>query len=502
MIFTRPRSIIALFVTAAIFIAGAVSLSAGAVAHPTDPTDRATATSSTSIWGNSKPTGASLDTDKKAVELGTKFTPTTNGRVTAIRFYKVTGQTGVHTGSIWAADGTRLAKVTFKNESAAGWQTATLSKPLTVKSGSSYVVSYRVPAGGRYAATENFSGKSSSSVLAVSKRNSGFYTYSSAGSHPRSQWRSSQYWADVTFVKNGAEKVVVPEKPEPTATPTPTVPPVPPTAPPTASTSGFPTRTSAGLPSGWEPTKQVSGNYYVRKAGAVVEDLRITNGTIVIEAANVTVRRVQFVGSSLVNGAGPTCFPNVLIEDSEFTANGTTRDNDSPVIQFGGYTARNIVIDGVPEGLRVGGSDIGCGPVTVADSFIRVKSPDVCTDGWHGDGIQGYGGDKLTVRNTTLIMDVVDDCYGTAPFFYPKNQGNTAVDIDGLLVGGSSGYPFRSGMPGPVKNLNVIEGSWVYGPVDVNCSVVSAFQAQVVTLDSAGQPVSTGKTIACAGQGN
>jgi len=503
MIFTRPRSIIALFVTAAIFIAGAVSLSAGAVAHTSDSS---TATSSTSIWGNSKPAGASLDTDKKSVELGTKFTPAVKGQVTAIRFYKVAGQTGVHTGSIWAADGTRIAKVTFKNESAAGWQTAALSKPVTLKAGASYVVSYRVPAGGRYAATENFSGKSSSSGLAVSKRNSGVYTYSSAGSQPRSQWRSSQYWADVTFVKNGADKVVGSEKPEPTPTPTstqvPTVPPVTAPTPPTASTSGFPTRTSAGLPSGWQPTKQVSGNYYVRQAGAVVEDLRITDGTIVIEAANVTVRRVQFVGSSLVNGAGPTCFPNLLIEDSEFTANGTTRDNDSPVIQFGGYTARNIVIDGVPEGLRVGGSDIGCGEVTVADSFIRVKSPDVCTDGWHGDGIQGYGGDKLTVRNTTLIMDVVNDCYGTSPFFYPKNQGNTAVDIDGLLVGGSSGYPFRSGMPGPVKNLNVIEGSWVYGPVDVNCSVVTAFQAQVVTLDSAGQPVSTGKNIACTGEGN
>jgi hypothetical protein len=28
-------------------------------------------------------------------------------------------------------------------------------------------------------------------------------------------------------------------------------------------------------------------------------------------------------------------------------------------------------------------------------------------------------------------------------------------------------------MPGPVKNLNVIDGSWVYAPVDVNCSAVT-----------------------------
>jgi len=137
----------------------------------------------------------------------------------------------------------------------------------------------------------------------------------------------------------------------------------------------------------------------------------------------------------------------------------------------------------------------------VTDSFIRVKSPTVCTD-WHGDGIQGYGGDKVTVRNTTILMQVVGDCYGTSPFFYPSNQGNTAVDIDGLLLGGSSGYPFRDGMPGTVKNLNVIAGSWVYGPIDVNCSALSTFQARVVTLNAAGQPASAGTNIGCTGQGN
>lgn len=46
--------------------------------------------------------------------------------------------------------------------------------------------------------------------------------------------------------------------------------------------------------------------------------------------------------------------------------------------------------------------------------------------------------------------------------------------------------PFRDGMPGPVKNLNVIAGSWVDAPVDVNCSVVTTFQAQVVRLDGNG----------------
>ena len=505
MISSRARNTVSIVVVLAVVLTGA--LASAAIAVPTSA-DRPPTASPTSIWGDAKPTGVYLDKDKNGAELGTTFTPSVNGQVTAIRFYKLAGAVGVHTGSIWGPDGTRIATVTFRNETASGWQTAALTKPVALKSGTSYVVSYRVPTGGRYATTQNFTGGSRSSLVTVSPRNSGVYTYSASGSHPKSQWRSSQYWADVVFSTAGRGSAGRPVKPTPPPAPTPTptvtpapTTPIPPPAPPATPMSGFPTRDSAGLPSGWQPTTQVSGDYYVRQDGAVVEDLRITNGAVIVEAANVTLRRIDYVGSTVLNGLGSSCYPNLLIEDSDFTLNGSTGDKDNPVIQFGGYTARNIMVDGVPEGLRVGGSDINCGPVSVLDSFIRVKSPDSCTD-WHGDGIQGYGGNKVTVRNTTLIMQVVNECYGTAPFFYPKNQGNTAVDIDGLLVGGSSGYPFRSGMPGPVKNLNVIDGSWVYGPVDVDCSVVTAFQARVVTLDSAGQPVSTGRTIGCTGEGN
>ena len=276
-----------------------------------------------------------------------------------------------------------------------------------------------------------------------------------------------------------------------------------PTAPitPASSTGGFPTRTSAGLPAGWQPVTQITGDYHVRTAGAVVSDLKITNGTIFVEAPNVTLNRIQGIGAYVNNAPGSTCYGGLLVENSTFTPNGTTTDKDDPVIQYGSYTAKNIVIDGAPEGLRVSDGGANCGAVSVTDSFIRVKSPTVCID-WHGDGIQGYGGDKITVRNTTILMQVVNSCYGTSPFFYPLNQGNTAVDIDGLLLGGTSGYPFRNGMPGPIKNLNVVAGSWVYGPVDVNCAATTAFQGQVVTLDAAGQPVSTGKAISCTGQGN
>ena len=49
------------------------------------------------------------------------------GSSPGVRFYKGSGNTGTHVGSLWSSTGARLATATFQNESAAGWQTATLS---------------------------------------------------------------------------------------------------------------------------------------------------------------------------------------------------------------------------------------------------------------------------------------------------------------------------------------------------------------------------------------
>ena len=67
--------------------------------------------------------------DTGAVELGVKFRSDVAGTVTGVRFYKAAANTGTHTGSLWSADGTRLAQATFTRESATGWQTVTFSSP-------------------------------------------------------------------------------------------------------------------------------------------------------------------------------------------------------------------------------------------------------------------------------------------------------------------------------------------------------------------------------------
>ena len=156
---------------------------------------------------------------------------------------------------------------------------------------------------------------------------------------------------------------------------------------------------------------------------------------------------------------------------------------------------------------------------------------------YHSEGVQCYGGDQITANNDTI--EITDASHGTSPFFCPLNQGNTAAYVNGLLVmdgssvagatnfdGTLSNYDccnngFRDGVPGTVTNLHVVAHSYTSGqPVDVNCSVITSWQADIVTIDrpAGGEPnddpggtfdptapyniTSTVSSIPCAGVGN
>jgi len=232
----------------------------------------------------------------------------------------------------------------------------------------------------------------------------------------------------------------------------------------------------------------------ISTAGAVLQDVRI-NGSLTINANNVTVRRVEVINGNIENFAGSVCRTGLLLEDVSIIRT-TPSANAVQAVGTGGYTARRVKIDGMHEGFRVGGKS-SCGPVTVEDSFVSIRPPSPCGD-WHGDGLQGYDGGAVTVRNMVILMDETG-CGGTAPWFYPSGQGNTSVDIDGLVVSGG-GASFRNGMPGTVRNLHVVDGEWGYFPVDVNCSALTVWQADIVTLDAQGQPVFV-RTLTCSGSG-
>jgi hypothetical protein len=157
-----------------------------------------------SIWPNNPTPVSPADADTAAVELGLKFQSTTAGTITAVRFYKGTGNTGTHLGSLWSNAGALLGSVTFTNETPSGWQTATFATPVAVAANTTYVVSYRAP-NGHYAGDNNAfasAGVSNPPLQALSNGTSGgngVYRYGTTSGFPTSSYQSSNYWVDVVF---------------------------------------------------------------------------------------------------------------------------------------------------------------------------------------------------------------------------------------------------------------------------------------------------------------
>jgi hypothetical protein len=249
----------------------------------------------------------------------------------------------------------------------------------------------------------------------------------------------------------------------------------------------FPTARTAGVPARWRPKRTIRGrDKVIRKKGAVVKNLRVVNGDIIVAARNVTIRRVEVLGGSIGNWEGPTCSDGLVIRSTTVArAPGQVTSDEGAAISTGSYKAIDVKIDDLPEGFRIGGKPEGCGRVVIKDSYARVTAPDECGD-WHGDALQGYEGAALKVRNSRLNLVWREDCEGTASFFYP-DQGNTSVDIDRLLVEGSRYYSFRLHTPGEVRNLKVLRGRR-NGGIDVDCSLITAWSAHMVRLNKHDQP--------------
>lgn len=135
----------------------------------------------------------------EAIEVGVKFVPSAAGEVTALKFFKGKNNTGTHTGSLWTVSGTRLAQVTFTDETATGWQQAALSPPVALAAGTTYVASYYAPRG-RHARTLDFFVEPwvRGGLTAPSGAN-GVFLRATGGGFPTSSSRSTNYFVDVVY---------------------------------------------------------------------------------------------------------------------------------------------------------------------------------------------------------------------------------------------------------------------------------------------------------------
>ena len=151
---------------------------------------------------SSTPTNSAVG-DPGSVEVGVKFSVTEPGYVTGVRFFKGVGNGGTHIGNLWSASGQLLARATFVNETASGWQQVNFSTPVPVAANTTYIVSYFAPTG-RYAADAAYfqSGIDVSPIRVPSTSQAGgngVYAYGDATRFPNQTFGAANYWVDVVF---------------------------------------------------------------------------------------------------------------------------------------------------------------------------------------------------------------------------------------------------------------------------------------------------------------
>jgi hypothetical protein len=131
------------------------------------------------------------------LEAGPRLQFAVNGQVTQLKYYKRSGDTATsHTLSFWDWDhSTLLATAATSGETASGWQTVTLSSPVSVSTGTNYAVSASIPASGE-AFIANFYGP----TLTNDQVSSDTCVYNlSQGSFPNST-TTTLVFVDVSFV--------------------------------------------------------------------------------------------------------------------------------------------------------------------------------------------------------------------------------------------------------------------------------------------------------------
>jgi YVTN family beta-propeller protein len=200
-----PSSALAQNITYTATVSGAKTIPGGTMSGPYSWTFSTVGSQCPcSIFPSTAQPALASSGDTSSANLGVQFTPSANGWIAGIRFYKGSANTGTHIGELWTASGTLLGQVTFTSESASGWQEADFSTPVAVTAGTTYVASYFDPngnyaytAGGLASAVTNgpLTAPTSSSV----SPGNGVYNYSGFASFPGSTYNAANYWVDVDF---------------------------------------------------------------------------------------------------------------------------------------------------------------------------------------------------------------------------------------------------------------------------------------------------------------
>lgn len=398
------------------------------------------------------------DPERQDVELGVRFViGSAGGTVDAIRYYKLTETSPARTASLWSTSGTLLASGTFPvvSGTATGWQVATLSKPVLLNANTTYVASYRAPAG-RYAADQQALGGSTQIVRSSVTALAG--VFANGGGYPSRTWNNSNYFVDVRFTAGASTQPATPTASTTSRqTTTTTARPVT-SSPPTTSTrtttttsrvttptsttagttqapssTGFPSESNTGVPSG-VALSAYTGPMKITASGTVIDAKRIT-GTLVIAAANVKISRSQVSGNIDSDSGGAS----VIIEDSEVIG-GTSK---TPAIGYNNITMRRVEVTGSRVSVLCGSS------CDMQDSLLHKQYMATGSD-WHVNGYVSNGGSNVLVKHNTIACDVRDNsngggCTGPAASFGDFAPLSNIKYDNNLLVASPGGYCLAAG---------------------------------------------------------
>jgi hypothetical protein len=157
---------------------------------------------SQTFFGDRVP-GTAVQADTKAVEVGVRFRSNVAGTIEALRFYRGTGNPSGYVARLWTQTGTLLAQVPVQDGRIPGWQEATLSTPVPITAGSTYVVSYYSSNGQFARDVDGFASAIVSGNLtapaSASVGGNGVYVYATGGGFPTNSYKDANYWVDVRF---------------------------------------------------------------------------------------------------------------------------------------------------------------------------------------------------------------------------------------------------------------------------------------------------------------
>ena len=411
----------------------------------------------TSIFANDVRPALAADTDHASVELGVKFSPQISGRVTAIKYFQGSAALDVSRATLWAADGSVLARTSFSTSDRIGWRTVPLDKPVDLTVGKTYVASYHADRGAYPSIGRDLaSGRTQNGFRLPA--NAGVYKYGSASDFPTSTYSGANYLADVVYESDE------PIAPTPTATAPPQPAPSAPQASATATTGGtkvlgrtFPSAANTGVPAG--TTLSTYTGPCTIQTDDVVIDAKTVNCDLRILAQGIKITR------SVVNGtiySDPQYFNgSFTVTDSEIrapqaaaTGIGDANFVATRVEVTGGSRSINCYLNCTVQQSFVHGQytdkrgidhesgiRMGSGSV-LRGNTIGCTAPDVPPDAGCSAAITGYG-DFDTVEKNTI-------------------EGNLILAGSGgyCVYGGSTtGKPFSAG----VNNIKFIDNIWQRG---------------------------------------